>query len=231
MKIKNLFLVALATSVFTAAVSSTALASDCGMSSLSVAENAQLTEGKQVLRTDFSQGITQFKIQQLALVSNSSLFSATANFWDITAFGGIGLIDTLKVSDGYVKSDNPIHYDVTPLEGNPFGHLYQPTTYEVTIHRDAKSYQSTIHYLTSPGLVLGLTTQVCLTKVGTKVLFNYDTTFYGNPALGFDTPGFGVKERVGLWMKLFNDDIGRIVSDTTHERLENFEKALLGNKD
>ncbi|HWU42787.1 MAG TPA: hypothetical protein VN132_05085 [Bdellovibrio sp.] len=205
---------------------------DCGLSQLSDQDQQALASGGSLMKPDFSKGNDLFIIDQMSFVSNPSLFEATANFFNLLNYLDTGnLIDQTVLSDGEVGSNNPALYDVIPKDNNPFGKLYQPFTLAASVHPDREAYQVQFNYLTSPNIVKHVVNDVCLAKVNGKVFVHFTSTVNGNPKLDLNTPGFGAKERMGVWKAIFLKDLERASKPATDESKTNLQKALLGNKD
>lgn len=209
-------------------VASTAGASDCGYGALSAEDQQILSQGKSVLKSDFSKGIESFTIDQFELINSTSVFDSAAHFYNIANYPDVSIVEKTTLSEGEQASNNPVKLDVTPKDENPFGNLYQPFTYQVSTRAEGLSYIINIDYLTSPVLIHDLQSEICFVKKEDQVFMSYRTHFQGNPKIGLQTPGFGINERTALWKAVFKSAKERSILPQSEIDNTTFEKALLG---
>lgn len=209
-----------------------ALAADCGWSKLSAEDQATLVSGEIIQRTDYSKGISDYRLDNWGLSGKAKLFNAVAAYYDYSTYsdGGSKLVDRVSLIEGEVASNNPALYRVTPLEGNPFGDLYQPFNLSLAVRPNRETYIVNIDYLSSPNIVNIAHFEMCFAQVDDRVLVNLKSRFVGNPDLGLDTPGFGIKERNAIWELIFKGTMKK-VSYSKDEQVETLKKALLGKVD
>ena len=135
------------------------------------------------------------------------------------------------MSDGELVTNNPAIYVATPVSTNPFGPLYQPYLYSLSVRVAGDGFNITADYLTSPGLVKRVLSDICFVKINNKVLLQFSSTLTDseNPMLSRTGNVFGWPVRKAVWSKGLLDHIARIDIPTDSVKVDNLKKALLGN--
>jgi len=210
-------------------VTSMSFANDCGWSGLSDKEKADIAGGQIIQKADFSQGLEDYTIDAYSFTKSSSLKSSAAAYYDAatTQNGELQIVDTVTLADGQKASNNPVIYQVIPSPKNPLGPLYQPFSYELSVHPEGDAYVFNVNWLTSPVLVKTAQSLVCLVKVNGTVLMRLKTSFAGNPMVGFDK--VNPETRVFIWKTVAAGTAMRASKPATKLQKQNLVKALLGN--